>query len=193
MSEMGFNLLDEPRIIGARKAIRESVPEIAATRDLGLIIYGPGGGDGCGNVDLRFAPVADAAGRIITDIDRLAPAGNTALTDSVDLAAQVLDYRSRPGVVVVVTDGKGKTCGGAPCQLASDLSREGADLTVHVIGFQVRGDHFSYPDQAADDYHRGRTVARCLADMTGGEYFSTENVEELVAALRIALGCPNVS
>lgn len=192
MSEMGFNLLDEPRIFGARKAIRRSVPEISRSRDLGLIIYGPGAGESCGNVDLRFAPVANAADRIISDVEALAPAGNTPLTDSVSLAARVLDYRSSPGVVVLVTDGK-ETCGGAPCQLAAELSREGVDLTVHVIGFQVRGEHFSYPAQAAEDYVRGGTVARCLADVTGGEYFSTETVDELVSALRIALGCPDVS
>lgn len=192
MSEMGFNLLDEPRIFGARRAIRDTVPKISLTRDLGLIIYGPGSGDGCSNVDLRFAPVADAAGRIIADVDALVPAGNTPLTDSVRLAARVLDYRTRPGVVVLITDGK-ETCGGAPCQLAAELSREGIDLTVHVIGFQVRGDHFSYPNQASEDYVRGRTVARCLADLTGGEYFSTETVDELVEALRVALGCPSVS
>lgn len=192
MSEMGFNLLDEPRIFGARKAIRDTVPEISRTRDLGLIIYGPGSGDGCSNVDLRFAPVADAADRIISEVEALVPVGNTPLSDSVGLAARVLDYRSRPGVVVLITDGK-ETCGGAPCQLAAELSREGADLTVHVIGFQVRGDHFSYPNQASGDYVRGRTVARCLADITGGEYFSTETVDELVAALRVALGCPSVS
>jgi Ca-activated chloride channel family protein len=33
-------------------------------------------------------------------------------------------------------------------------------------------------------------VARCLADRTGGQYLSTENTDELVAALKQTLGCP---
>ena len=40
MAEMGFNLLDEPRIHEARRAIREAIPQIAPVRRLGLIVYG---------------------------------------------------------------------------------------------------------------------------------------------------------
>ena len=42
MAEMGFNLLEEPRIFEAREAVHAAVPKIAAVRRLGLIVYGPG-------------------------------------------------------------------------------------------------------------------------------------------------------
>ena len=35
----------------------------------------------------------------------------------------------------------------------------------------------------------GNTVAKCLADRTGGLYVSTETVDELADALRVTLGC----
>ena len=39
------------------------------------------------------------------------------------------------------------------------------------------------PNQAAT------TVARCLADRTGGRYVRAETVDELIGALRVTLGC----
>lgn len=61
MAEMGFNDISEPRIFEARRAIANAVPQIAQTRRLGLVIYGPNGADECSGLDLRFAPIEDAA------------------------------------------------------------------------------------------------------------------------------------
>ena len=188
MAEMGFNLLNEPRIHAARRAVRQVMPGLAATRRLGLIVYGPGQRQVCGHVDLRFSPIPDAAPRIIGAIEALAPDGETPLTEAVRQAADVLDFTRRPGVVVLVTDGK-ETCGGAPCQLAAQLAADAADLTVHVIGFKVEPPHFNWPSVRASERSVGTTVAKCLADQTGGKYVSTETVEELAQALRETLGC----
>lgn len=191
MAETGFNQLGEPRIFEARRAVREAMPGIAEVRRLGLVVYGPGpGGEpgaSCKSVDIRFGPRWQAAEPIIAAVDTLAPAGDTPLTAAIRAAADVLDYQHRPGAIVLVTDGK-ETCGGAPCQLAAELAGGAVDLTVHVIGYKVRGDFFSW-DSEGTDYTEAESVARCLADRTGGHYVAAENVQELVAALRSTLGC----
>ncbi|THH36987.1 VWA domain-containing protein [Aliishimia ponticola] len=194
MAEMGFNLLDAPRIVEAREAVRRAMPFIAPVRRVGLIIYGPGGTGGpdgaCNNVDLRFPPLPDAGDRIRSEIDALQPLGETPLTDAVRSAAEQLDYRNKPGLIVLVTDGK-ETCGGAPCHLAGQLAAEGYDLTVHVIGFRVRDDHFSW-DQVGKSGPR-TTVAECLPAANGGRYVPAESVEELAQALEDTLGCQHLS
>jgi Ca-activated chloride channel family protein len=189
MAEMGYNGLDAPRIVEARAALRDALPGITPFRRLGLIVYGPGVGESCRNIDLRFLPRPDAAEIIIEDIDRVRPDGDTPLTQSVQNAADALQYHTRPGTIVVVTDGK-ETCGGAPCQLAAELARTGPGLTVHVIGFQVRSPFFAWKDSPDAGMEDGRTDARCLADQTGGHYVSTETTEDLVRALQQTLGCP---
>lgn len=188
MSEMGFNLLDEPRIFEARRAIRDSIPQIAAARRLGLVIYGPGIPAACGHIDLHFGPRTAAADPIIAAVDGLEPAGETPLTDAVARAADVLAYRTQPGVIVLLTDGK-ETCGGQPCALAATLAAEAHDLTVHVIGFKVRDDHFGWDNPQDEGYEPRVTVARCLADRTGGTYASAETLPELTDALTRTLGC----
>ncbi len=188
MSEMGFNQLDQPRILEARQAIRQTMPDIALVRRLGLIVKGPVSSDACSNIELRFPPIRDAAPALISAVDALEPAGDTPLTESVRQAAEVLGYRERSGTVVLVTDGK-ETCGGTPCQLAAQLLADAEDLTVRVIGFKVRGDFFAWESQGGGDYTDAISVARCLADRTGGLYISAETLDELVEALRKTLGC----
>ena len=189
MAEMGFNQIDEPRIFEARKALRTAMPQVEPFRRIGLIVYGPGGAGGvgeCSGIELRFGPRVDAATAVIASIDALEPEGRTALTEAVALAAQTLGAPNNPGTVVLVTDGK-ETCGGQPCALAADLS--GTGVTVHVIGFKVRGEHFGWQSQGDTDYNNSVSVAKCLAEQTGGEYVSAETVEELVAAMNRTLGC----
>lgn len=185
MAEIGYNAIGVPRISEARDAMRRAIPAIATVRRLGLVIYGPSGDRTCANTDLRFAPQWEAGPRILADVDALRPAGGTSLTESVRRAAETLDYTRQSGTVVLVTDGK-ETCGGAPCLLAAEIAAIAPGLTVHVIGFKVRSDHF---DWAKPDDPAGTTVARCLADRTGGHYVSAETVDQLIGALRTTLAC----
>ncbi|SDC34234.1 Ca-activated chloride channel family protein [Ruegeria marina] len=195
MAEMGYNGLDRPRILDAREALHDALPRIAALRRLGLVTYGAAmdgddGGDLCKRVSMQFAPSPDAAGPILHLIDGIEPDGNTALTEAVDLAARVFEQPPRPGVIVLVTDGY-ETCGGAPCALAAKLARVTPGLTVHVIGFRVRSQFFGWEGGDANpDVPETISPAECLAQATGGEYVSTETVEELIRALNQTLGCP---
>ncbi|WP_299548569.1 VWA domain-containing protein [uncultured Tateyamaria sp.] len=189
MDELSFDVSRKTRIVDARTALRDALPDITPFRRVGLLTYGPGASaDSCANIDLRFGPRADAAAAIVDQIDTLQPKGLTALAASVRAAADALDHRNRSGIVVLVTDGN-ETCGGRPCALGTALAQEAADLTVHVIGFQVVVDFFSWDNPEQVDVGAGNTVAKCLADRTGGLYVSTDTVDELADALRATLGC----
>ena len=192
MAEMGYNAISSPRIFDARQAMRRVLPQITPYRNLGLVIYGPGSGGPCSNIDLRFAPKPNAARQIIGAVEDVEPDGSTPLTRAVRDAAEVLRYKDRPATIVVVTDGR-ETCGGAPCALARELADLPQRITVHVIGFKVRGRFFEW--RSADKVKDGDaiTVASCLPEQTGGKYVSTESMEELVQALQKTLGCPLMS
>ncbi|KMW57921.1 hypothetical protein AIOL_002889 [Candidatus Rhodobacter oscarellae] len=187
MDEISFETGPNTRIVEARQAIRRAMPEITPHREVGLVIYGPGGADSCSGIEVRFPPAPDTAAEIIQEIGALRPSGLTPLSAAVERAAQVLDYQTQPAVVVLVTDGN-ETCGGRPCALGQRLAETAQDLTVHVIGFRAVVDFFSWnnPEQ---DPTTNATVARCLADLNGGLFVSTETVDALVDALNQTLGC----
>ncbi|MEO0748128.1 MAG: VWA domain-containing protein [Pseudomonadota bacterium] len=187
MADLGFGAEGPTRIQEARQAVAQVLPDVAPLRRIGLMVYGPGTTFMCRRISLKLLPQDAAAGPIIREISEMEPSGLTPLTLSVEKAAEVLQYKTQPGIVVLVTDGS-ETCGGAPCALGQRLAAEGHDLTVHVIGFRLVFDPFSW--NGKDEFARVAGEVRCLAEATGGTYVSTETVNELSDALRRTLGCP---
>ena len=75
-----------------------------------------------------------------------------------------------------------------PCELGNRLAEEARDLTVHVIGFRLVFDPFSW--NSKDAFAQVAQDVQCLAEATGGTYTVTQTVDELATELRRTLGCP---
>jgi Ca-activated chloride channel family protein len=159
------------------------LPNATKFRKVGLVTYGPGPYNQC-NVKLDLKPTANAMLPIMMAVNSLVPAGRTPLTQGIETAAEALDFRSKPGVIVVLTDGE-ETCGRSPCELAKQLHAAGYKLTIHMIAF--RYDSFSWTG--------GSNVLdlMCVAQENGGLYLKANNEEQLVEALEKTLDCPMVS
>jgi Ca-activated chloride channel homolog len=174
---------DITRIDEVRKALAQVLPAATKFRKIGLITYGPGPYQQC-NVQLDFEPIWNATEPIMTVVNGLNPAGKTPLVTAVKVAAAVLDSKSKPGVIVLLTDGE-ETCGGAPCALGETIKASGRRLTVHVIGYQLRAFRWTGAQSFLD--------VKCLAEETGGLYITAENRQDLVEAFEKTLGCPLMS
>jgi Ca-activated chloride channel family protein len=173
---------DVTRIDEVRKALAQVLPQAVKFRKIGLITYGPGPYAQC-NVALDFRPMPNATEPIMSVVNAINPAGKTPLVKAVELAAQVLDYQSSKGVVVLLTDGE-ETCGGAPCELGKFLKANG-QLTVHVVGYQLKAFRWTGAQSYLD--------VKCLAEETGGLYITAENRQDLIEAFEKTLGCPMMS
>lgn len=172
-----------PRINEVRAALAKVLPTITRHRKVGLITYGPGPYQQC-NVELALKPTPDAAGLIMQEVNALNPAGKTPLSAAVEQAAEVLDYRNKPGLIVVLTDGE-ETCGGSPCTLGQQLRANAAQLTVHIIGFRMKDFSWTGETSVLD--------AKCLAEKNSGIYITADAEQELIEALEKTLGCPMLS
>jgi Ca-activated chloride channel homolog len=172
-----------PRINEVRSALAAVLPSATRFRRVGLITYGPGPYQQC-NVKLDLKPTANATSLIMRAVNELTPAGKTPLTEAVAQAAEVLEYRSKPGVVVVVTDGE-ETCGGEPCELGKMLHDNAYQLTVHVIGFRMKDFSWTGEQSILD--------VKCLAERNNGLYITADRKEDLIEALEKTLGCPMLS
>jgi Ca-activated chloride channel family protein len=171
------------RIDNARSALAKVLPNVTRFRRVGLITFGPGPYNQC-NVKLDLKPTPNAADVIVGIINALVPAGKTPLTSVVEQAANVLEFRAKPGVIVVLTDGE-ETCGRSPCELGKQLHAEAAQLIIHVIGLRVKG--FSWTGE------QSIVETKCLAEQNNGFYIAVETQDELVAAFEKTLGCPMMS
>jgi Ca-activated chloride channel family protein len=171
------------RIDKVRATLAKILPKVTRLRRVGLITYGPGVWNQC-NVHLALKPTANAATPIMVAINALNPAGKTPLTAAVAQAAEVLDYRHKPGLIVVVTDGE-ETCGGSPCALGEEFAKDGVQLTVHIIGLRVKGYTWTGEQSVVE--------AKCLAELNRGLYLTVETEDKLMEALEKTLGCPMVT
>ena len=169
-----------PRIDEVRHALAEVLPSATKFRRAGLISFGPGPYQQC-TVHLDLEPTANAADPIMRAVNALTPAGRTPLVSAVQQAADVLDYRNKPGLIVVVTDGE-ETCGGSPCDLGKELHAAAKQLTIDIIGYRLKGFSWTGEHSVLD--------AECLAEQNGGLYISAESKQDLVDALKKTLNCP---
>ncbi|MEM8575236.1 MAG: VWA domain-containing protein [Pseudomonadota bacterium] len=174
---------DKTRIGEVRAALTEVLPGVTQFRRVGLITYGPGPYQQC-NVRLNFPPEPKASQRILSIVNEINPAGKTPIVNAVVAAARIFKHVSAPGTIVLLTDGE-ETCGGDPCELGKLLKRESENLTVHVIGYQLR----SFRWTGAQRY----LETKCLAEETGGYYITANNRQDLIEAFRKTLGCPMMS
>jgi Ca-activated chloride channel homolog len=173
----------ETRIGRVRNALSRFLPRVSSTRNLGLVVYGPGpNANDCQNVELRFGPTPNAGPKIQAQVDRLVPAGRTPLTTAVRSAASALGSPETPGAVVLLTDGE-ETCAGDPCELGREIARKRPNTVVHVIGYKLQ----------SLDGNRPLSGASCLADETGGYSLSAESIDDLVQAFEKTLGCDPLS
>lgn len=172
-----------PRIDEVRAALARVLPTATKHRRVGLITYGPGPYNQC-NVKLDLKPTEDAFKQIMRAVNALVPAGKTPLTSAVQQAAEVLNYRNKPGVIVVVTDGE-ETCGGLPCELGKQLRLLGHQLTVHAIAFRYEGFSWTGGNSVID--------LMCLANENRGLFARANSEQDLVDALEKTLDCPMIS
>lgn len=155
----------------ARDVFADMLQNWDANRPLGVVAYGHRSKDDCADIEV-IQPVGPVdADALIGQIADLRPTGKTPLTEAVRQAADLLRYRDEPATVVLLSDGI-ETCNADPCAVAEELEQSGIAFTAHVIGFDVGEE-----DQAG---------LMCIAEATGGRYYTAANAADLAGALTAA-------
>jgi Ca-activated chloride channel family protein len=155
----------------AKQAVHTLVNQVADGARLGLTVYGPPG-EGrsarCENVRVvrEVGPVdRDALNAAVDDIK---PRGDTPIGQSLRTAASALPSDG-PRSIVLVSDGQDTCAPPDPCEVADELAKQGVDLRIHVVGFDV------------DD--RARQELTCIAQAGGGRYVDARDAGSLTEAL----------
>ncbi len=100
---------------------------------------------------------------------KITPRGYTPLAHSIGEAAKDFDLKAqRVRTVVLITDGL-ETCQGDPCRAAREMARAGIDITLHVVGFDLKKEEMA--------------KLKCLTEPSGGLLIEAGNAAELGAAL----------
>ena len=158
----------EAKITVAKKALNKVVSNWDTNVDLGLIAYGHRKKGDCSDIQ-TLVPIGQVDKKgMISKVQKIKPKGKTPISQSIKKAAEALKYTEEKATVILISDGK-ETCNADPCATAKALENEGIDFIAHVIGFNV--------DKQTDKQ------LKCIADVTGGEYFSAKNASSLNEAI----------
>ncbi|SDI30457.1 vWA domain-containing protein [Nonomuraea jiangxiensis] len=141
---------------------------------LGLTVYGTGTGGsaaekarGCQDVRVVEEIGADPQA-IARAAQRVRPSGYTPIGRSLRVAAEALPEEG-PRSIVLISDGEDTCAPPEPCDVAKELARQGVDLRVHTVGFDVDG--------------KTKRQLTCVAQATGGTYSDAPDADDLGRAL----------
>jgi Ca-activated chloride channel family protein len=146
----------------AKNAVRTFVTAAPAAAKVGLTVYGTSTGSsdaekdtGCRDVQVLHPAETLDRSALTGAADRIAPSGYTPVGTALRTAAAALPQEG-PRSIVLVSDGLDTCAPPDPCEVARELSAQGAEIVVHAIGFGV------------DDPSRAQLT--CIAQATGGTY-----------------------
>jgi Ca-activated chloride channel family protein len=160
-----------PRIEVAREALGELLKGWDPKVEVGLMSYGHRRKNDCSDIEV-LAPAAKVdAAKLGAIAGRISPQGMTPLSAAVKQAAESLKYTEQRATVILISDGI-ETCKADPCALGAELKKLGVEFRAHVIGFAVQ--------------RQDEGGLRCLANATGGKYYTAGDAAQLRDALRSA-------
>lgn len=170
------------KIVIARDVVSQLLDKLPDNRRLGLVAYGHRRKGDCSDIEM-LAPVGADRASIRKAVMELNPKGMTPMTAAVEQAAEALKFTENKATVILVSDGE-ETCTADPCQVVATLEKLGVDLTVHTVGFGLE----------SAEAQKAREQLQCMAETTGGQFFTADNAQELTDALTaVALAEPVVA
>ncbi len=160
------------KITIAKETLNKVVNDWDESIDFGLMAYGHNRKGDCSDIEVLIPLSKIDKNTVLEKVKAITPKGKTPISDSLQQAAEKLHFTEDKATVILISDGK-ETCDADPCATAKALEEQGIDFTAHVIGFNV-------------DTNTDKQLA-CIANATGGEYFSAQNANDLNSAMKKAV------
>jgi Ca-activated chloride channel family protein len=158
------------RLDAAKKAVGTLVDRLPEGVPLGLRVYGSkvseaSRAEGCRDTELTV-PVGPLDKQALTGtVNALTGKGRTPIGNSLLAVPDDLGSSEGRRSVVLVTDGGDNCAPPDPCKAAEQVARQGVEMAISVVGFQVN--------------ERVRRQLRCIAKAGGGSYVDVEDADEL--------------
>ena len=172
---MADRIGNERKIDIAKRVIYNTLKDIPKSTRVGFRVYGHKVGfmaiGTCKKSELLVPIQLNAQNDIISQLSKIQPKGATPIAYSIEQAVYN-DFAGLNGQnrIILISDGM-ETCAGDPCRFAVELVRQGIDLKLDVVGFDL---------QEPGAFNQ----LKCIALSTGGKFFTTDTEASLSDSLR---------
>lgn len=164
----------EPKIESARTALDAVIDTLGEDDQVGLRLFSSTVSESntaaaCSDSELVVPVGTSNHGELAAAVeDYQAFGGETPIGYALQQAGQDLGSEGQRSILLV-SDGL-STCDPDPCEVAQDLTEDGIDLRIHVVGFDVDAE--------------ARQQLQCVADAGNGRYVDATDTDSLTAALQ---------
>ncbi|QQE49365.1 VWA domain-containing protein [Micrococcus luteus] len=159
------------RVDAAKTAAKDLVDATPEGSQLGLVAYGHRREKDCKDIETVQPLGAVDKAALKARIDGLDAKGETPISGALTQAAEELEGKGGTGSIVLVSDGE-PSCNTPPaCEVAENLKQQGLDVTIHAVGFRIKGNS------------RAQETLECIAESTGGTYTEAEDAQQLTEQL----------
>jgi len=156
----------------ARQGLRQILPALDRTAEVGLVLFGHRRRGDCSDVEQAVALQPLNPQQILTPLEALNPKGRGPLTLAMVAAADVLPGGEGKESLLLIHDDY-DNCQSDPCQIAGELRRARPELTIHVVSIGTK----------PEDAER----MACVPRITGGRHFIAHEAAEVAPAIAEAL------
>ena len=165
----------ETKIAAAKQALGEVISSLPADQAVGLRVYGAkvfsrDDAGACKDSQKVVDPGTDNRDALRRAVSSYKPYGETPIGYALQQAGKDLGGEGQR-TIVLVSDGE-PTCAPDPCKVAKDLSKQGIDLKIDVVGLDVSG--------------KARDKLRCIASAGHGTYYDADDAESLTESLDVS-------
>ncbi|WP_370615944.1 vWA domain-containing protein [Mumia sp. Pv 4-285] len=160
------------KIAAARTALTNVVDTLPDEAVVGMRVYGATidtGKGACTDSQQVVEPGTDNRDALRTAVGDYKPLGETPIGYALQEAGKDLGTEGKR-TIVLVSDGE-STCDPDPCKVARDLSKDGIDLKIDVVGLSVDA--------------KTRKQLRCIADAGHGTYYDADSAASLTERLEV--------
>jgi Ca-activated chloride channel family protein len=161
-----------PKFAVAREAIRQSLPRLARTTEVGLALFGHRRRGDCSDVEMAQPLQPVSVGQITVPLEKLNPKGRGPLALALMAAADALPGTPGRDSLILIHDDL-DNCQGNPCEVARNLNRVRPKLTIHVVSLGMK--------------EEDAKLMSCVATMTGGKSFTAQDAPSAMSAIDEAL------
>ncbi|MGI8902043.1 MAG: vWA domain-containing protein [Nocardioides sp.] len=162
----------QTKIAAAKQALNRVIGSLPDDQAVGLRVYGAevfsrGEPGACTDSQLVVPVGSGNRDQLRSAVSSYRPFGETPIGYALQEAGKDLGGEGKR-TIVLVSDGE-PTCDPDPCKVARDLSEQGVDLKIDVVGLDVDG--------------AARDKLRCIAGAGNGTYYDVDSAEEFAASL----------
>ncbi len=162
----------ETKIAAAKRALSQVIGSLPPAQSVGLRVYGAtvfsrDQAGACTDSQLVVPVGTDNRADLRSAVSRYRPYGETPIGYALQQAGKDLGSQGRR-TIVLVSDGE-PTCDPDPCKVARELSAQGVDLKIDVVGLDVDG--------------AARQKLQCIAGAGNGTYYDVDSSEEFATSL----------